>query len=49
MENDDTHTQDDHQIFRNDGQKGALKDGDLAKGGTSLEKLEGLGQGVQGS
>ena len=46
MENDDTHTLEDHQIFRNDGQKAALKESDLAKGGSSLE---GLGQGVQGS
>ena len=49
MENDDTHTLEDHQIFRNDGQKTALKESDFAKGGSSLEKLEGLGQGVQGS
>jgi hypothetical protein len=46
MENDDTHTQEDHQIFYNDGQNTGLKEGDLEKGGSSLEKLEGLGQGV---
>ena len=49
MENDDTHTQEEHQIFYNDGQKTGLKESDSSKGGASLEKLEGLGQGVQGS